>query len=463
MENENKNFNELVNPINLRRLMETSQTFRFDTEIDMNASEADMFDDEEFESHEAPDSEWKPWEKTFDVLKSMMDKVTIGKHVQKDGTTEMVYLHKRTTKQGSGEPMGRKRNRVHYIYQMFYDGECQPFLSSYHRKNSAVVKEEYDDVMPGVWLSLETMRKGEEAEFIVDHKLMFGKLGTPIGLNLDQKKNADVLLILNMVDFVEIGKDAGAVHDNSTEEAAKSFNQVKQNVIDYKNRAIDSFRRKRYENSILNNQRAFQLLQFCELDDKKADKDEHHELIIGVLMQLLDCYMETERWKKARSIIDNLTELKFNVKNDINILVKRAKILTMMNGDYDQSITILRGAQSIDPYDMSVSSALDETIAARNKYKADSKSLWQRAFQSKGSANKPKEESVEDATFKKTMTEIVKSIGKLAIGADIPLDSSFTRAQLKLVEQIVDENSNLKLYHYDKENGDIVYAIKKFS
>lgn len=130
-----------------------------------------------------------PWTESFEKLRHSMDVVP--------DTSAKIY--KRIVKNGVGEPMGRKRCRVQWSFSMFYENELTSFDSSY-LESTSIKTQDNDDMLVGIALALVTMRKQEEAQFIIDYNWMFGEKGIIMDENTYHRRaRADILLCAKLV------------------------------------------------------------------------------------------------------------------------------------------------------------------------------------------------------------------------------------------------------------------------
>lgn len=88
-------------------------------------------------------------------------------------------IYKKTIKNGEGCDVDLERTTVLYEYALFVGETADPFDSSKLNKKPGVVNvKDGIEPTPGCFLSLASMKKGEEAVFWISHELMFGKLGS---------------------------------------------------------------------------------------------------------------------------------------------------------------------------------------------------------------------------------------------------------------------------------------------
>jgi FK506-binding protein 6 len=87
-------------------------------------------------------------------------------------------IYKKIIKPGLGAEIDLERTVVIFEYAKFIEGFSDPIDSSWLNKKSGVVNVKKGiEPLPGVYLALTTMKKGEESLFWISNELMFGKFG----------------------------------------------------------------------------------------------------------------------------------------------------------------------------------------------------------------------------------------------------------------------------------------------
>lgn len=392
---------ELEEPININELFSRPLVFRIDrsNEID-DINESDDGVERDPSDLEKNNS---PWKHSFVELKQTMTKLP------------NCEIYKRLVDKGSGDPMGRRRCRFKWSYSQFFEFEDTSFDSSF-TSGVKVRTNMCDEVFKGIFLAIETMRKGEESHFIIDSKLMFGKHGMVIGDTII-KPNADILLVAKLIDFDEVGAEDAC--DSLTEDELRRFCNIKKNVAQMLQSANDKMRTGSYKASIRVCLNVVSHLKFCEIgsvDEKRSME----QLMADAMAKLIKCYVKEEKYKKADAFVKEL-RLFSNVDQNVNVLIYEAIALSKIGDDFKRPIELLRNAQRIEPHNELVNKTLSGIFEAKAKYDNDAqefKNRMKRAFQLKEQpkAGQPGAEAPKnDEQAAKETDEMVESLDKVQI------------------------------------------------
>lgn len=378
-----------------------------------------------------------PWLQTFKELKKQMVQIPNEK------------IYKRTIAEGKGEVMESNMYRIQWTYTMFFEGEKVAFDSTYlGTKQSQIVTCE--DILPGLWLAVMSMKKGEKAEFIIHHSLMWGKYGCVPRI----KPKADVFAIIELVNFVDIGRDGEAEQINESDR--RKFHILKTKIIEKQKRAIDNFNNRRFVYAKMINQEVIRELELCQVADD-AEQAEQCELLIQLYTHLCDCYLELEDWKKVCSMVNELRRLT-NVKRNVKLLVNEAVALSNINDGFERSIELLRQAQRIQPNNVKVNKTLASVVEANDKYKAERKEMWQRAFQTKKAVEE--QEAAEEKGCKTKLAEILKMMCDSDTIKSVPL-MGHTKSELDIIRRLVEGNLKYEFKVRKSKQGTDCYSIEK--
>lgn len=358
-------------------------------------------------------------------------------------------IYKKIIAEGKGEVMGSNMYRIQWTYNMFFEGEKVAFDSTYlGDKQCKIVTCE--DILPGLWLAARSMRKGEKSKFIIHNSLMWGKYGCPPRI----KPKADVLAVIELIDFIDIGRDGEAEQINESDR--RKFHVLKAKIIEKQKRAIDNFNNRRFGYAKMVNHEVIRELELCQVADD-AEQAEQRELLVQLYTHLSDCYLELEDWKKVCSMVNELRRLT-NVKQNVKLLVNEAAALSNMADCFERSIELLRQAQHIEPNNEKVNKTLASVVEANEKYKAERKAMWQRAFQTKKAVEEQETAAVNECKTK--LAEILKMMCASATIRSIPL-IGHTKSELDIIRNLLVNNLKYEFKVCKGKDGNDCYAIEK--
>lgn len=313
--------------------------------------------DDEAKTPEVMNSKPSPWTKSFKELRQMMIK----------SPTHNIY--KRTVSEGVGQVMGRRRCQVEWEYSMFLESKSEALDTSCVRSGKTTT-DRYDELMPGIWLALETMCESEESQFVIGYKLMYGEVGAPPRI----PAKSDILLVVILRSFQDIADD------DDDPEGRKKFRSVYKKAIESQKEAKLNFGSRRFICSTQMTHSTIKNLELCRLANK-TEEDSQRQLLIELYMHLLECYSKMEDWKKICSMVEELKRLCF-INRNAQILFHHGMALVKF-GKFEQGLQKLLSAEKIDPWNVNLALAIKNVLETRNKYQRETKTMWKRAFQTK--------------------------------------------------------------------------------
>lgn len=414
----------------------------FSVEPNLSMDDESLLDDD-IDETEGPEAKTTPWLQSFAELKEMMVKIP-----DRD-------IYKRIVTEGNGDVLGNRTCRLKWIYSTFFEKEQNSYDSSYMPGTNARTSLS-DEILPGIWYAIKTMRKGEESQFIIDHQLMYGKFGVVVG-HVTVKPNANVLLVAKLVDFQEIGSETACEQLNDDE--LRKFRLVKVKVIEMQKKVHDFCRKNLYANAIRVNLDMIQRVLFTDVENED-EQSEKNAFLGEMYTKLSDCYVKVEDFKKAIAIIQDLRKI-VDIDQDVDVLVNEAIAFGKIDDDYKRAITLLRKAQLLDPNNKRVNIELSAIQNSHDDYNAQTKRFMQRAFQTKPQTQVSQAKKVVDK-IESTVTDVIKSFGNMDLGTDIPL-VGYTDEELKNVEESIRFNPAYKLQTTTADDGQLKYSIKKLA
>lgn len=280
-------------------------------------------------------------------------------------------IYKRIVKNGFGDVIGSRAARVQWNYDAFTENETRPYDTSY-KSDAKTISTTYHQMHTGVWLSLETMRKGEEAEFIIDYRLMFGDIGFLPRI----KQKADILLVAKLVDFEEINVEDATEQQSS--ENRRKFQNVKKKVMEMRDKALSYARCERYRIAWRTLSSAARMLELCQLANE-FEQNEQHRMLIDFFTDLMGIFAKDNEHRKVCLMVNELRRLK-NVKADINVLLHEAIAVSHIDETSQRALEIIARCEKIDPGNEFVAETKIAIIERSKSYEDDMKMLWQRAM-----------------------------------------------------------------------------------
>lgn len=448
---------ELVEPINIEDLLSKSIFFKIDQEQAIERNDEELLD-EKVENDEVIERKrtQSPWLQSFDELRKTME--CVG---NKDD------LYKKIIETGNGDTLGNlctMNCRVHWSYSMFMQGEEYSFDSS-HFGATTVRKTECDELLSGIWLALRTMCKGEEAQFVISYRLMYGELGTICGAYRIKPK-ADILMVAKLLDFEEIGSENAC--QQLTPEQLKDYPTLKQQLVEMQTKMADLYGKRAYGNAIKIGLDIIETATFCEVSTNTDESHDRNEFLIGIFVTLIDCYVHVEKYEKALIMVEKLRRLT-NVERFVGVMVNQAIALGKTGDNYKEPIAIMSKAQRLYPNNELVNKTMNGLQEEHRKYTTATKSFMMKAFQVKTPAAAPAAptaakqndtEAIDAGQGDPKVTEVFKLFDEIDIGNGLPL-IGYTAEDLSIFKEAIKQSPNYRLKMTKTHDGQTNYTIVK--
>ncbi|KFB41467.1 AGAP011458-PA-like protein [Anopheles sinensis] len=376
-----------------------------------------------------------PWNGSFDELRKEMQPIS-----------QLIY--KRITKEGTGKWQSNNI-RVTIEYNAFNEHELRPFDSSKLRKVPCRFILGAGDVLPGLDQAVQTMLVGEEAEFLISYKLLYGEVGCPPRI----KPKADGLFVIKLISFVELETNVACANEPDPTER-RSYVTAKETVAEIRKVAKESFQRGMLPNAIEKYKAAVNILHKCQLKDD-AEQKEQEETLIALYTSLAVCYNRRQQPKAACNAVNEIRRL-CDINQNAKALYQEGKALLKL-GDYNKARVCLKRAKQLMPGDENIEATLKELHINTEKYRQEEKSIWTRAM---GMATKKQEQSVDEL---KKFTDSVRGTINMFIGdakcTTLPLPEHLSEQEIRILHELADEyklkltsylNGNEKQYKFTK-------------
>lgn len=129
-------------------------------------------------------------------------------------------------------------------YNMYYEGQPQPFDSTYVREEPLRIRYK-EAVIPGMAMAIETMRLGEKARFLISWQVAFGRLGC---VHVIPEK-ADVLADVELLQIVPFSRSEPEEGEKE-QDVLTPFREQMHSARVFQNDAKRAFKKKAYGDSI---------------------------------------------------------------------------------------------------------------------------------------------------------------------------------------------------------------------
>lgn len=378
-----------------------------------------------------------PWLQTFDELRNAMIKLSEWN------------IFKRIIIPGRGDEIAGRHVRLVCHYNMFIQNELEAFDSSYLRGSPHKFANNDETVMPGMLIAIRTMRKGEEAQFVIGSELMFGALGCAPRI----PPNSDILLLVQIIECIEIGNE-NAIEELTPDERRKfSFVENKSNELF--TRAKYEMESKRYSKAAQVLHSSINALECTNLVNEDEEKRQRN-LLTTFYTKLCECYIEMSNWQRTCSMFNELHRLD-NAKNNWKALLYNGMALQKL-GEYDRSLVSLKSAQKLKPNDSLINKHLQICAEKKEKYDNEMRNMWRRSFNfvQKDAKPMPTKQNAITERMKYLIEQFCKS-EKMTL----PLED-LTKDDIKTFDDILAGNVLCKLSIRDGHNsGEKIYEIVK--
>lgn len=345
----------------------------------------------------------------FDQMKKAMDLIHLG-------------IYKKILSPGTGD-LVPETARVSIDYSGFWEGNSTPFESSWVNRRPRMQKMG-EDMLPGVYHALQSMRLGEVAKFIVPYTLLYGALGCEVS-GIPQK--ADGLYIIRLIAFQDIG-DSDAITDKNIDDY-DTYHKVLERVADVRKSGRANFAEKNYQEAIKDFKKCIYALRFC----RGADEEERRVLLEQLYVNVCVCYNKLERPMEVLKMRDELSKcLKTNSKAMFQFARAHATL-----SNYTEALQYLRWAQNLEPNNKEIASELKAVTELNEAYKKDIKEISKKAMQTnKDTAKEGLKADVKNSSIYKMLEAFVKGFVDDADKKSELLPINLSAEELQMVGEI---------------------------
>lgn len=255
---------------------------------------------------------------------------------------------KKILRPGTG-PVIPKGATARYHYNGYTEFNDEPFDSSRLRGRPDVKK--LDEGIPGLYIGMSTMRRGEKARFLLTPFYAFKDIGVAPRV----PPNSTVLLEVELLSFID--HKAAEDYDAFTAEERKeaSFEQLLKVANSEREAGNDFYKRKQVNKAISKYLKAIKILEDCNLQNNDQERW-MNEVLLKLYLNAAHCSLELAQPARA---------IKY-ARKAIGIDPRNAKALYRMGkaymkeGEFDKSKEWFKKAQHYEPNNNAIKDALVE-------------------------------------------------------------------------------------------------------
>lgn len=299
-----------------------------------------------------------PWDRPFAELIPLM--TNIGNKI-----------YKKIVKPSIDEIEIKGRCRVTIDYNAYYEQQAVPFDSTSMRGCPLTFITNDGNVLLGLEYAVLSMKRGEEAQFILPYELLYGEQGCEPRI----KRKSDALFVIRVIKFSEVGDEEAT--DNVAVEDKRKYKSMIGRILDVKTSGIDHFRQGAYVKAASAFHKAINSLEMCQLADEAEEKEQQEHLIM-LYINVMTCYNKIDKPRKVCSAYNDLKRLT-NVNMKPKALYHYGKALTAL-GEYDRAKEALKSANRLKPNDKEIIDQLKVLEQKHNNFKNTETNLWRKAF-----------------------------------------------------------------------------------
>jgi len=283
---------------------------------------------------------------------------------------------KKILRQGTG-PVIPKGATVRYHSNGYTEFNDEPFDSTRLRNRPYVKK--LDETLPGLYIGISTMRKGEKSQFLLSPKYGFLEMGCPPRV----PPAATVLYEVEVLSYID--HKAADDYDTFTEEERKqaSFEQLLKVANSEREAGNDFYKRNQVNRAISKYMKAIKILEDCNLQNRDQERW-MNEVLLKTYLNAAHCSLELVQ--PARAIKYARKALEIDPRN-VKALYRMGKAY-MKEGEFDRSKDWFKKAQNYEPNNKAVKDALIELDRKVSQFRALEKERYGRMFAQTSPATK---------------------------------------------------------------------------
>ncbi|GIY37562.1 inactive peptidyl-prolyl cis-trans isomerase FKBP6 [Caerostris darwini] len=334
--------------------LEKGIEFEVDNDNNNYDSSDETFDDVIYNKNKGFSTDYEDTDKLyvgnnvpFNVLKEKMQSICA------DG-----LILKEILKHGYGDSIPDK-SVVFLHYDAYLEGQKESFDSTRLRGKPFKFLFGDGNLIPGLEMGIQTMKKGEYSRILVSPRYAFGEMGCPPRI----PPNTEILYEVQILNYFA-GKDSVEFEELSPEDQKKAPFEKLIGVYHCDSQIANNlFHKGQYKLAIARYCRVKNLLEDVSVANEEDD-EKRKGYLLKLYLNLSQCYLNVNVPQKAIIYAD--LSLKIDPKHPKGLFrMGRALLLT---GSYDRAQYYLCLAKKYKPYESSINAALQELEKKRKSH-----------------------------------------------------------------------------------------------
>ncbi|CAL8096407.1 unnamed protein product [Orchesella dallaii] len=374
----------LKNGLNLKDLVEQkSTTFEVEEIIsDLNLDDEDEIPGLDMESYvsayfskKAKDSIGRNLTTIEELVLTATDFLT-GSFSDLAESMTPIYEKDLVMKQGVKQGTGRKipdecKVFVHYV--AVCEGADEPFDSTVLRKAPAVIDMRKADIVPGLFVAIQSMELHEVSKFIVKSSLCYGKTGCPPRV----PPCSDVLYIVEILQIMDKSQLESPLFMTADERAALPFKQILEVADQLRTDGNGHFSERSYLFAVKKYRKAATVLEDYHVVSEQ-DEDDRCDLLHTIYANLAQCFLQLNRPAQACTAC-KLGLKSAKGKHAVKLLYRFAKAKIMLS-DFEVAINLCSDGLRLEPNNRELLDLRSKATLEFNKQSEKNKEMYQKMF-----------------------------------------------------------------------------------
>jgi len=332
-------------------------------------------------------------------------------------------------------------------YSMSLESQDEPFDSSVLRGRPERYKLGEGRLIQGLDVAIQSMKKQEKAQFLIDHQYAFGFMGCPPRVPTE----AVILCVVELMDFVEEGV-AEAILAIPQEERSKvkTYKDIEKAARLEHINGNNYVHKEEWQMALKHYERGIRLLVEVNLKDEEQEK-EQRKLLIKLNLNKAHCCLKIHWPKKACIACKEALHIE---PQNTKALFRFGRAKRMLE-DYPAARDLLVKAQRGSPQDKSINAELRSLEEQMTRAKNDEKNLYQSMFKE---APGSKKEIIDDQFIEMIYEELMMFSQQEE--TSMPLAARFNALELKCVKSTA-ANLDMEVIIKNGQDGTRSFTVVK--